>query len=57
VARIEHLGDQRYLHLTLQGQSIVTLANHDTDLDIGDSVALQLERPLFFDAEGQRVRA
>jgi len=57
VARIEHLGDQRYLHLTLQGQPIVTLAGHDTDLDVGDNVALQLEQPLFFDAEGQRVRA
>ncbi|HVM84798.1 MAG TPA: ABC transporter ATP-binding protein [Candidatus Binatia bacterium] len=57
VARIEHLGDQRYLHLTLQGQPIVTLAGHDTDLDVGDNVALQLEQPLFFDAGGQRVRA
>jgi multiple sugar transport system ATP-binding protein len=56
VARIEHLGDHRYLHLNLEGQAIVTLADHDTDLDIGDSVALQLERPLFFDREGQRVR-
>jgi multiple sugar transport system ATP-binding protein len=56
VARIEHLGDHRYLHLSLEGQPIVTLADHDTDLDIGDSVALRLERPLFFDREGQRVR-
>ena len=56
VARIEHLGDQRYLHLTLEGQPIVTLAGHETDLDIGDSVALQLERPLFFDRDGMRVR-
>jgi multiple sugar transport system ATP-binding protein len=56
VARIEHLGDHRYLHLSLEGQPIVTLADHDTDLDVGDSVALQLERPLFFDREGQRVR-
>jgi multiple sugar transport system ATP-binding protein len=56
VARIEHLGDQRYLHLSLSGQSIVTLAGQDTDLSVGDSVALQLERPLFFDRDGMRVR-
>jgi multiple sugar transport system ATP-binding protein len=56
VARIEHLGDHRYLHLSLEGQPIVTLADHDTDLDVGDSVALRLERPLFFDHEGLRVR-
>ncbi|HVY98472.1 MAG TPA: ABC transporter ATP-binding protein [Dongiaceae bacterium] len=57
VARIEHLGDHRYLHLNLDGQPIVTLADHDTDLDVGDNVALRLEQPLFFDREGQRVRA
>jgi multiple sugar transport system ATP-binding protein len=57
VARIEHLGDQRYLHLTLGGQPIVTLAGQDTDLDVGDAVALKLERPLFFDGDGMRVRA
>jgi multiple sugar transport system ATP-binding protein len=57
VARIEHLGDQRYLHLALDGQPIVTLAGPDTDLDVGDAVALALERPLFFDGDGMRVRA
>jgi multiple sugar transport system ATP-binding protein len=56
VARIEHLGDQRYLHLSLEGQSIVTLAGQDAELSVGDSVALQLERPLFFDRDGMRVR-
>jgi multiple sugar transport system ATP-binding protein len=56
VARIEHLGDHRYLHLSLEGQPIVTLADHDTDLDVGDSVALRLEQPLFFDRAGIRVR-
>ena len=43
--------------LMLEGQPIVTLAGQDTDLDVGDNVALQLERPLFFDREGMRVRA
>jgi multiple sugar transport system ATP-binding protein len=57
VSRIEHLGDQRYLHLNLGGQPIVTLADHDLAFDVGDTVALELTRPLFFDAEGQRVRA
>jgi multiple sugar transport system ATP-binding protein len=57
VARIEHLGDQRYLHLTLGGQPIVTLAGQDANLDVGDAVALKLEQPLFFDGEGMRVRA
>jgi multiple sugar transport system ATP-binding protein len=57
VARIEHLGDQRYLHLTLGEQPIVTLAGQDTNLEVGDAVALKLERPLFFDGHGMRVRA
>ena len=57
VDRIEHLGDQRYLHLTLAGQPIVTLAGQDTDLEVGDAVAVKPERPLFFDGDGMRVRA
>ncbi|HEY4161901.1 MAG TPA: ABC transporter ATP-binding protein [Dongiaceae bacterium] len=57
VVRVEHLGDQRYLHLTLSGQPIVTLAGHDADFEVGDSVKLELTRPLFFDVAGMRVRA
>jgi multiple sugar transport system ATP-binding protein len=57
VVRVEHLGDQRYLHLALSGQPIVTLAEHDADFSVGDSVKLELTRPLFFDASGMRIRA
>jgi multiple sugar transport system ATP-binding protein len=54
---IEHLGDQNHLHIRLGDSEIVTLADPDTDLEVGDRVAIELARPLFFDAEGVRVRA
>jgi multiple sugar transport system ATP-binding protein len=57
VSRIEHLGDQKYLHVSLEGQSIVTLEHHDSDLDVGEAVSIAVSRPLFFDEAGQRVRA
>jgi multiple sugar transport system ATP-binding protein len=57
VTRVEHLGDQSHLHLDLGGQPVVTLAESETTLDVGDVVSLRLSKPLFFDAAGRRVAA
>jgi len=57
VERIEHLGDQNHLHLTLRGQPLVTLVDPDTPLARGDQVSLSLKGALYFDSAGGRIRA
>jgi multiple sugar transport system ATP-binding protein len=52
---IEHLGDQNHLHVEVGGHRIVTLANPESQLSDGDSVALALVDPLYFDAAGNRI--
>lgn len=56
VTWIERLGDQNYLHIAMGGQQIVSLIDPDEGLSVGDEVAVSLQRPLFFDADGQRAR-
>ena len=55
VNRVEHLGDQTRLHLSLEGHDIVTLTDVHTGLEPGDHVAIQPRNPLFFDASGARI--
>lgn len=55
VIRVEHLGDQTRLHLTLEGHKIVTLTDVHSTLVAGDTIAIQPRNPLFFDANGARV--
>jgi len=55
VARIEHLGDQTRLHLILDGHDIVTLTDVHTDLEPGDTIAIQPREALFFDESGVRI--
>jgi multiple sugar transport system ATP-binding protein len=55
VQRIEHLGDQTRLHLTLDNHDITTLTDAHTELAPGDSLAIQPMNALYFDAAGQRV--
>ncbi|WP_349368766.1 ABC transporter ATP-binding protein [Salinarimonas sp.] len=55
VGRIERLGDQTRLHLTLDGHEIVTLAEVHTRLTPGDTIAVSPKEPLYFDAAGARV--
>ena len=55
VVRIERLGDQTRLHLNLDGHDIVTLTDVHTLLNPDDTVAIQPQDPLFFDAAGRRV--
>jgi multiple sugar transport system ATP-binding protein len=49
------LGDQDHLHVALGERDFVTLSDADSGLSVGDSVAIEVIRPLFFDAAGRRV--
>jgi multiple sugar transport system ATP-binding protein len=53
---IEHLGDQNHLHVTVADTDVVTLCDRDAGLAVGDLVDVELAAPLFFDANGDRVR-
>ncbi len=53
---IERLGDQNHLHIDVNRQQIVSLVDPDEGLGVGDEVAVSLHKPLFFAADGQRVR-
>ncbi|RVT86794.1 ABC transporter ATP-binding protein [Rhodobacteraceae bacterium CCMM004] len=55
VVRVEHLGDQTRLHLTLDGHDVITLTDVHTDLGPGDTVAVAPRNPLYFDARGARI--
>jgi multiple sugar transport system ATP-binding protein len=55
VQRVEHLGDQTRLHLTLDSHEIITLVDPHTDLAPGDTVAIQPANALYFDAAGARI--
>jgi multiple sugar transport system ATP-binding protein len=57
VTWIEHLGDQNHLHITIDAHEVVTLVDPDAGLAVGDEVGVSLVRPLFFDAQGERVAA
>jgi multiple sugar transport system ATP-binding protein len=56
VARVEHLGDQTRLHLTLGPHALVTLADPHTPLAAGQEIAVAPRAPLWFDADGARLR-
>ena len=55
VTWIEHLGDQNHLHVRIDGHEVVTLADPDADLSVGDDVGVSFVKPLFFDANGDRL--
>jgi multiple sugar transport system ATP-binding protein len=52
---VEHLGDQNHLHVSLGGADIVTLADPDSGLEVGDLVTIEFAKPLFFRADGMRI--
>jgi multiple sugar transport system ATP-binding protein len=56
VKRLEHLGDQTRLHLSLGPHEIVTLADPHTSLTSGDTVLIRPQTPLWFDANGARIQ-
>ncbi|MCA3441911.1 MAG: ABC transporter ATP-binding protein [Rhodobacter sp.] len=55
VRRVEHLGDQTRLHLTLAGHELITLTDPHSPYSPGDTLAIQPDKPLWFDASGTRV--
>jgi multiple sugar transport system ATP-binding protein len=52
---IEHLGDRNHLHVRISDIEVVTLADPDAGLGVGDDVAVEIIRPLYFDDRGERV--
>ena len=57
VQRIEHLGDQNHIHLTVGQHALVALADPASGLHAGDPIDIRLENPLFFDRDGERIAA
>ena len=57
VTRVEHLGDQTRLHLSLAGHDLTTLSDVHTPLKPGDVIAIRPDNPLYFNAEGDRIAA
>ncbi|MDT8854039.1 ABC transporter ATP-binding protein [Paracoccaceae bacterium Fryx2] len=55
VRRVEHLGDQTRLHLTLGPHDLITLSDVHTPLKPGDTLAIRPQDPLWFDAGGLRL--
>ncbi|QIB35996.1 ABC transporter ATP-binding protein [Ancylobacter pratisalsi] len=55
IVRVEHLGDQNHLHITMGAHKITTLADPDMPVDAGDRISLTLKRPLYFGQDGQRL--
>ena len=55
VVRVEHLGDQTRLHLSLEGHALITLTDPHTPLASGDTIAIRPDNPLYFAADGARI--
>ena len=55
VRRVEHLGDQTRLHLTLGPHRIITLSDAHTRLSPGDTLPIRPHQPLWFDQDGNRI--
>jgi len=53
---IEHLGDQNHLHLAIGEHKLVTLVDPAVELSVGDAVDIALRQPLYFGADGERIR-
>jgi multiple sugar transport system ATP-binding protein len=56
IRRVEHLGDQTRMHLRLGGIELVTLADPHTQAQPGQEIAVGPVAPLYFGADGQRMR-
>lgn len=55
VRRVEHLGDQTRLHLSFKKNDLITVTDAHTRLKSGDTVKIQPDKPLYFDAAGIRL--
>lgn len=59
VRRVERLSDQHLVHVGLDNtdHELITAAPTGLSFEPGDAVGVELVQPLWFDADGQRVRA
>jgi multiple sugar transport system ATP-binding protein len=55
IHRVEHLGDQTRLHLTLGPHALITLTEPHTALKPGQTLKIRPQNPLWFDAAGNRI--
>ena len=55
VTRVEHLGDQTRLHLIFKTHKLITITDAHTALKAGETVKIQPNKPLYFDAAGMRL--
>ena len=55
ITRVEHLGDQTRLHLSLGPHSLITLTEPHTPLKPGETLMIRPHNPLWFDASGNRI--
>jgi multiple sugar transport system ATP-binding protein len=56
VRRVERLGDQTRLHLSLGPHEIVTLTDPHAPVQPGAALGIRPENPLWFDASGNRIQ-
>jgi multiple sugar transport system ATP-binding protein len=56
VSKLEHLGDQDHIHIRIGDHNLTTLADPYASIKTGDAVTLTLNNPLYFAADGQRMR-
>ena len=56
VERVEHLGDQTRLHLSIKGHALVTVTDVHTPLKSGDIIKIQPRNAFYFDRDGARVK-
>jgi multiple sugar transport system ATP-binding protein len=55
ITRIEHLGDQTRLHLSLGPHSLITLTEPHSTFAPGETLKIRPHNPLWFDASGARI--
>ena len=55
VVRVEHLGDQTRLHLSIEGHNLITVTDAHTTLRSGDALKIQPANAFYFDSDGKRL--
>ncbi len=57
VVRVEHLGDQTRLHLKINDLDLITLTEAHTHIQSGDCLKITPQSPLYFGANGERIKS
>lgn len=56
VKRVEHLGDQTRLHLSLENHDVVTVTDPHSPLKSGDTLKITPHQPFYFGIDGSRIK-